>query len=459
MKLRTFLTILAVLALVGVFFVFALDAHNQRLLSGERFNLWRQTQVTVGWALLWAFMGGAGIAVVLGFSREAGRLVDRWRRRRASQKSEEIEEEYTRGLVAVLEGRDDEAVRHFRAVLERDSRHFNTLIKLGEVLRAQGSHADAIEYHRKAHHLKEDDTRPLYALVEDHEARGDMERALNVLGRIIAINKHSIVAWRRLRSLQMKQANWERALEAHQRVEKLSNPDDPRDAADRRFGVGIRYEIASAALAAGKIKDATTGLRRLVAAERSFIPAHVLLGEALVRAGQEQEALETWYAGFETTGSPIFLHVLEEHFLGREQPLAAIEALKRCISRTRKDALARFYLGKLYVRLEMLDDALTVLSSLEQRAAHAPMLHYLLGRVHERRRHHAEAARHYRKVIGAMELVRVDYECRHCHEGQTEWVDRCPSCREWNTIELNFREELPPEELGLAPAPIYTARS
>ena len=66
-------------------------------------------------------------------------MVERWRMRKATRKTEEIEEEYSRGLVAVLEGREEEALAHFRAVLERDSRHFNTLLKIGEVLRRPGA--------------------------------------------------------------------------------------------------------------------------------------------------------------------------------------------------------------------------------------------------------------------------------------------------------------------------------
>ena len=58
-------------------------------------------------------------------------MMEGWRLREASRTNEAIEEEYGRGLSAVLEGRDDEALKHFRAVLERDSRHFNTLLKLG----------------------------------------------------------------------------------------------------------------------------------------------------------------------------------------------------------------------------------------------------------------------------------------------------------------------------------------
>lgn len=456
MRIRTFLIIAVVL---GVAYAIIDVARTNTEVLGQQFLFWGGRSLPVGGTLLGAFVVGVAITLIVGASREMGLMVERWRLRKASRKSEEIEEEYSRGLVAVLEGREDEALRRFRAVLERDSRHFNTLIKLGEVLRSQEKYAEAVEYHRKAHHIKEDNTRPLYALVEDHEAEGDMNRARTVLGRIIAINKSSVAAWRKLRSLHMKEQNWEKALEAHQRVEKLGTPANPRDAADRRFALGIRYEIAMAKLKEGKTKEAIGSLRRLIKENETFIPAHVGLGEALRQAGQEPEAVRTWNDGFEITGSPIFLTLLEEHYLEREQPLAGIEALKQCISRARKDTLPRFYLGKLYFRLEMLDDALAVLSSLEGRATYAPTLHYLLGRIHERRNNHREATLEYRKVIKEMELVQLDYCCRSCDRAFMDWTDRCAGCGEWNSVEVNFREEIPLEDLGIAPAPIYTTKA
>ena len=89
----------------------------------------------------------------------------------------------------------------------------------------------------------------------------------------------------------------------------------------------------------------------------------------------------------------------------------------------------------------------------------APTLHYLLGRIHERRRNFREAADEYRKVINESELVRMDYSCQHCGEHSTRWVDRCANCGEWNSVEVNFREEIPLEDLGIPAAPIYTSRS
>jgi len=455
MRIRTFLIIVLVLAVV--FAVVYTMQSNAELIQQE-FKLFGGVSLGMGWMLFWAFAAGVAITGFVGLAREMGLMIERWRLRRQSRTSEEIEDEYSRGLVADMEGRDEEALRHFRAVLERDSRHFNTLIKLGEVQRDQGRYADAIEVHRKAHHLKPDDTRPLYALADDHEAKGDMDRARAVVGKIIGLNKTSLAPWRKLRSLHEKEKNWEKALEAQHRIEKLAQAGTGAlDDADRRFGLGIRYEIASKQLEEGKTKEAIAGFRRVLKDNRTFIPAHRGLGEALSMAGQDDDALDAWHGGFEATGSPVFLTLLEEHFLRQEQPLGAIEALKQSISRARKDTLARFFLGKLYFRLEMLDDALSVLSSLEGRAAYAPTLHYLLGRIHERRGNHGEAASAYRRVIKETNLIELDYGCRVCDGTRFEWTARCPQCDEWNTIEVNFREEISAEELGLAPAPIYSS--
>jgi lipopolysaccharide biosynthesis regulator YciM len=456
MKIRTFLIIALLLA--GLLIVASVLVANHEVLSQE-LQLWRGVSIKVGYMLLVFFVAGGATVLLAKLFEEFGFMIERWRVRKAGRKMEEIEEEYSRGLVAVLEGREEEALGHFRAVLERDSRHFNTLLKLGEVLRSQEKYSAAIEYHRKAHHIKDDDTRPLYALVEDYEAKGDMDRARAVLGKIIGINKQSIAAWRKLRSLHMKEGNWSKALEAHERVGKFSDPGDPKNVFDTRVGTGIQYEIAVYRLKTGKPRDAIAILRRLLKEQKQFIPAHVKLGEALREQGQEAEAIQVWYDGFEATNSPIFLTTLVEHHLRREQPLAAIEALKHCISKARKDTVPRFYLGKLYFRLEMLDDAFATLSSLQERATYAPTLHYLLGRIHERRGNQRDAAIEYRRVIKEMELVQLEYRCRSCGDTVMEWTDRCSSCGDWNRVEVNFREEIPFEELGIAPAPIYTPES
>jgi predicted ATP-dependent serine protease len=58
-----------------------------------------------------------------------------------------------------------------------------------------------------------------------------------------------------------------------------------------------------------------------------------------------------------------------------------------------------------------------------------------------------------------MELVQLEYRCNVCSTTRADWAPRCADCGNWNTIEVDFREEISFEELGLSPAPVYTARS
>lgn len=453
MRVRTGLILL--LAIAAATGGASLYNRNREIVQTD-FRFWGDASLPVGQALLLFLFAGMLIMFFLQMAREFGLMMERRRQRKAGRKADEIEEEYSRALVAILEGRDEDSLGHFRAVLERDSRHFNTLLKLGEVLRNQGQIAEAIEYHRKAHHIREDDHRPLYDLVEDYEAKGDMDRARAVLGKIIALKKQSVSAWRKLRSLNSKQGRWEKALEAQKQVEKFAGKAGPGAMADRHFGQGIRFEIGLDALRVKNFKEATAIFRRSLKEDSLFVPAHLALGHTLIEQGQDSGGVQAWYNGFELTGAPIILTTLEEHFLQREEPLGAIEALKHCIAGTRKDTIPRFYLGKLYFRLEMLDDAMAVLSSLEGRASYAPNLYYLIGKIHERRRNHADAAAEYRRVIREMELIQLEYICGHCGASFMEWSGRCESCHFWNQVNVNFVEEIPIEELGVSPAPIYT---
>ena len=91
MRIRTFLSILV---LLGVSYALAeLAVQNQQVLQQD-VKLWGGTSLPVGLMLLVFLLVGFLITVVFGISREAGRMLERWRNRRTLKKTEEIEEEY-----------------------------------------------------------------------------------------------------------------------------------------------------------------------------------------------------------------------------------------------------------------------------------------------------------------------------------------------------------------------------
>jgi lipopolysaccharide biosynthesis regulator YciM len=454
MKIRTFFYIL--LGFIGLGFIGYGLYQNHQALNGP-FRLNEHHNVPLFVIVVAAFFLGFFLALFVGIVREVKYLSDRWRRRRDERRMLAIEERYYEGLQALAQGREEDALRNFRKILHQDPAHFNALLKAGEVLVSLGKYGEGTDLHQKARQLRPADTRPLYALASDYEAQGDVDKAKATLKRIVQVRpRAALSAYRRLREIYAREGDWARALEVHNRIERLSGKNAPPDPRERTMGIGIRYQLGMKHLDADKPKLALGLFEKILKEDPKFIPAYIRVGEILRERDDDPEAVATWNRGFNETGSPIFLTVLEEHFLDREQPIEAIEALKACVARAKNDTLPRFFLGKLFFRLEMLDEALETLKSLEGRISYAPTLHYLIGRIHERRGNFKSASEQLRKVIKELELVKLEYRCHCCQSRLSEWSDRCPKCERWNTIEIDFREDVSLQDLGIVRAPVYS---
>jgi tetratricopeptide (TPR) repeat protein len=181
-----------------------------------------------------------------------------------------------------------------------------------------------------------------------------------------------------------------------------------------------------------------------------------MLGEAELLAEREPQAVEAWRGGYLDTGSPVFLQRIEDHFIEREEPLRAIETLRALIAEAGNDLLPRFYLGRLYFRLEMLDEAARTLASVADRIRSSPTYHYLMARIHERRGELGRAVESYVACLRQLDLGTAEYLCSVCRCRYADWQDFCPRCGSWNSVEVNFEEEkLSPEQLGIQPAPVW----
>jgi predicted Zn-dependent protease len=206
-----------------------------------------------------------------------------------------------------------------------------------------------------------------------------------------------------------------------------------------------------------KVTEARAAFQRLLEEEPGFLPAVLMLGEAELEAGDEEAALRAWREGFEATGSPIFLQRIEDHFIERAAPARAIETLRALIAGAERDLLPRFYLGRLYHRLEMHEDALRVLEALRDDLEESPVFHFLLGRIHERRGEMRRAVDSLLTCLEKAGFPTSEYRCRVCGRAFAEWRDHCERCGSWNAVGLDIGEEgTLPEELGIREAPVWT---
>src|SRR5262245_40073449 len=372
MKIRTVLYLMIGAIVVAV--LTTLYVSNQATLD-SLLVVGSSLEIPVWFALLLVSGVSMLVPLLFGVLRDLRRVLRDLTVRRQARSQAEAEELYLRGVESMLNGREERALEHFNEVLALDPNHFEALLKGGEVLRALRRYGEAIEYHRRAARAKEDDLHPLYSLVSDYEESGALENAKGVLNRIIELSpKRSLAASRKYRAICVNEGAWEKAWEIQQRIEdQLSDMGRSRKT-EKKYHLGIRYMLARNLADTGKPRDAIGVLRRLVSMEPSFVPAHLAMGRALLLMHQPEEAVDVWEKGYEATGHPIFLTTIEDHYLGQEQPRRAIEALKAAIWKSKKDIIPRFFLGKLYYRLEMIDEALQQFSQMKGRVTYFPAL-------------------------------------------------------------------------------------
>lgn len=453
MKIRTFLILLLNLAATAA--AALLVIRNQDLLATP-FQVSDNMEIPVHTVLALAFLLGALLVLTGSVVRDSKDLVRRLQGFRGRRESRQLQKLHRLGMDSLREGDPDAALVHFQALLSADPNHIEALIHAGRIQRSLGNARDAVESHRRARRLQPEETESLYELVEDYEVLGEFDKARVVLNRLLKLRpRQSAYTWKKLRSYAMHEGDWERAWQIQLQIEGAADRGEAKER-EREISAGIRYQLALAKSAEGRDRDCANMLRKIIRTDPGFIPAHVRFGEALIAMGQENAGIEAWARGFEITESPTFLSCMEEHFLEASQPEGAIEALRTAVARAKKDFLPRLFLARLYLRLEMIQEAHREFAGLKDRAGDSPTVHALIASVHARRGEYRDAVEQFTRVLGSLDLSKLFYRCSSCDTRYDSWRDRCDKCRVWNRVSLELSEVPILDEMRVVQGPIYS---
>lgn len=455
MRFRTFASILFALAVVVS--ASYLSNQNEDLLR-QRFALTPATSAPLYGVLIGIFLAGFLPAVSVLLTQSLKRDLEERRERRLEREAKSRRGGFRRAIDFRADGQWGKAAAELEALQNERPEGFGTLLYYGEALRELGRPDEAIEVHRRLSVLYPQGVAVLYELARDYEAQGDDEVAEQIYERVIRdFPGQGLTIYRRRRDRALLERDWSRAGVMQERIDTLleqaGTVSTPRE---QEVARGLHYQKAVSWLAADRHQDALRMLDELLVKSPAFLPALILRGEVLLASGAGDEALTAWREGFAQSGRPVFLQRIEDHFIEREDPLRAIETLHELIAAGGNDLLPRFFLGRLYYRLEMHDEAHKTLSAIADRVRSSPTYHYLLGRIHERRGDETQALAAYRTSLRQSGLTQTEYVCSSCRERREDWADRCDSCGCWDSLELYFEEEqLSPEALGIHERPVW----
>jgi lipopolysaccharide biosynthesis regulator YciM len=270
------------------------------------------------------------------------------------------------------------------------------------------------------------------------------EASVAVLKKLAADQpKKSLRAWRRLRALHMEAQRWEEAVEAHKKVVSLFPGELTQG--ERAQGAALAYQVGMAKVEADQYKDAAQIFQQVIKDEPDFVPAYLSLGRCMILQDQEAQGLEILIEGFRKTGEGTFLQELEDYFIQLGRPEDGLALMRRVAATSQHATTAKFFLGKMLYRLEILDEALDLFQEVRSQVVYSPILFFFMAKIHSRRARLDAALNEYRQLLRNLGVLKQRYECAVCGHRAQDYLDRCDSCGSWNSHHFMFKESDLPE--------------
>jgi lipopolysaccharide biosynthesis regulator YciM len=433
--LRYIVTLMVIVVLVAVVWLVEI---NQGSIT-VNLTPTKTREITIASFFLLSLATGAGLVFLLYLMRDVRRFLRGLKVQREQRKRSKIQELYTKGLNALLANRGPEAITFFQRVLNLDPNHVDTLLRMGITQLRQKNVQEAIRLHLKAWNLQNDNQEVMFSLSADYEDAKRYDEAIKMYREILRKDPSNITTLTRLRDLYHRLNQWDELIETQARL--LSNPLGTQELeVEHRKLIGFKYELGRSMLEAGDLERARKVFRSVIKLDKDFVPAYLGLGEVYLEEGKSKEAGQLWEKSYKLTSSVLLLHRLEDLYLKQGEPGSAIEIYKQAVIWKPQDTTLKFFLGKLYYRLEMIDEAFDILTTVDWGDREYPDVHKLLGNIYLRRGSLGLAASEFKKALRFKKQVIVPYFCSNCQHRTTEWSGRCPNCGKWNTFGVNLEK-------------------
>jgi tetratricopeptide (TPR) repeat protein len=187
------------------------------------------------------------------------------------------------GLLLVKQGRDKEAIEHYRRASQLNPNFYEALNNLGNALATKGQFGEAIENYRQAIQINPDNFLALANLGNALAATGRFDEAIKDYFRSLQINPTYFEAWANLGNSLAGKGRLDEAIESYRKALKVK-PD---------FAEG-QYKLGNALAAKGRLDEAMDSYRRATQINPNFSEAWNNLGNALSARGRLDEAIENY---------------------------------------------------------------------------------------------------------------------------------------------------------------------
>lgn len=399
--------------------------------------------------VLFSIAVGILISLIFFAIRDTKKFIDNWQYQKKQKQDIKVQGLYSRAVNAILAHNEDAAREALEGILAEEPDHVDALLRLGDVYASEEDYQKASTYYQKAKMINPENLETLFAIERALESTGRWSEALKYIEDILEIDDQNLSAMYKKRDILEKQGRWDDLVYLQKSILKNEHTEKDKRREQQNL-IGYKYEYGRHSLETNQLEKAKKAFKTVLRIDKDFVPATLGLAEVMLREGESEEAVNLLEKSYENSSSKIVLARLEDLLISLGEPARLITIYKEGMSRKPDDPVTKFFLGKLYYRLEMIDDAFETLLGMDSLGIAYPELHQLLGNIYLRRNLPEKAAIEYRKVIDVRKPLRLPYCCGNCGSSSDEWSGRCLKCKQWDTYQFNLEGICLPAQPGLA---------
>jgi tetratricopeptide (TPR) repeat protein len=408
------------------------------LLNGQHipffYSATRQLEVTVSELSILSFSLGAAIVILGTMVKDVTSASRNWRERREKQRRDAARARAVKAAELVQRGMLADAAKELTRSLSVNAEDRDALELLAAAQEEQGNLLEAVKALTRLKQIDPSDLSVYFRLSRLHRKMNDLEAALSALKAVEATEGENPRAWREVRDIHLARGEMVPAYAEQKKLVRFLGKDT--SAPDQALFTALRYEKALVRLGQGKADDAERRMRDIIKDEPSFCAAYVALSDHLC-ARSIDDATELLLQGFRATRNPVFLIKLEDLCIETDRPEAMIRIYARLQQEYPADYDVNLFMGKFFLRLEMIDEGLEQLLKAETLESERESVQILLAEAFRRRGRYESACQHYQRAFGYKRRYLIPFRCASCGSSTIKWTPRCPSCGGWNSYVID----------------------
>lgn len=434
------LRLLALIIILSIFiYLYSLNPHQVSFYLAKD----RHTDLPLVLLLFVAFFMGMLLALIGLVLTGVNNIIYEWRERQTAKRSIDAKKLYSEAVEDIFKGDIAKAQNLLKKSLIKSPQHIDSCLKLAEIYLKDGKIEAAKDVLEKGLSASPSNPEIIFKLIDVYAAANNRDKAYVLLNNYLEKEPSSLYALQKIRELLAADEQWHEAIGHQKKVVAIIKSGASSEAGSNKLKEeiillsGIRYEAAEAFCKEEKWNSALEQIEEILKIDNSFMPAHILMGNIFYKQGKPSSAVKVWERAYRKCRHIALFMQLEELYLKESLPYKIIRLYKRTIDFHPDDKRLRLFLARLYLRLEMIDEAIKELEGLSMEGENSKYQNLLIADAYARRGRFDKAAAAFKNAIGAKDAAAPLFKCQNCNHGINEWKCRCPQCGKYNTLDFN----------------------